>query len=257
MRILACLVGLLWATRAFADLAEIKSKGTLRVLVMDDEQPEMYSTQTGAAPGFDREILDGFASLHRIRVETVVRPFEEIIATLVRGQGDLIVGLVDTEARRRQIGFSTEVLPTRHVVLTRRPQAPILALAGLRSARVGVVKGTSWADAVAEAGVPVSQTELVTDLAAALDGLRAKRFAASVLSLVDASLAIRKDPQLQAGLFLGAPGHACFGVRKSDPELQKAIDEYLGNLRKTGSWSRLVVKYFGNDALAVLGRAKQ
>jgi ABC-type amino acid transport substrate-binding protein len=68
---------------------------------------------------------------------------------------------------------------------------------------------------------------------------------------------MRKDPDLQAGLLLGAPGHAAFAVRKDAPELQRALDDYLGNLRKTGSWSRLVVKYFGNDALAILGRAKQ
>src|SRR5262245_40985931 len=195
---------------ARADLAEVKTHGALRVLVSSDEQPEMYAVTPASAPGFDREILDGFTNLQRIRVETVVRPFEEIIASLVKGQGDLIIGLVDTEARRRQIEFTTEVLPTRHVVVTRKPQPAILKLEDLKASKVGVVKGTSWADAVASAGVPASQTELVPDLGAALDGLRTKRFAATVTSLVDASLAIRKDSELQAGLFLGSPGRAAF-----------------------------------------------
>jgi ABC-type amino acid transport substrate-binding protein len=253
--VLAAFVG---AVPAFADMAEIKARGTLRVLVMDDEQPEMYAVQAGAAaPGFDREVLEGFASLHRVKLEAVVRPFEDIIASLVRGQGDAVVGLVDTEARRRQIAFTGEVLPTRHVVITRKPHPPIVSVAELKAARLGIVKGTSWADAASEAGVPAAQVDLVADLGAALEGLRAKRFAGTVVSLVDASLAIRKDPELQAGLFLGTPGHAAFGVRKEDAALQGALDEYLGNLRKTGTWSRLVVKYFGNDALAILGRAKQ
>jgi len=256
-RLLAVVLACATAVPAAADIAEIKARGTLRVLVSSDEQPEMYAVVSGGEPGFDREVLEGFASLNRVKLETVVRPFEEIIASLVKGQGDVIIGLVDTEARRRQIAFTGEVLPTRHVVVTRKPQPPIGALAELRAAKLGLVKGTSWADAAVEAGVPAAQIELVGDLGAALDGLRAKRFAATVLSLVDASLSIRKDPELQAGMFLGTAGHAAFGVRKTDPELQRALDEYLGNLRKTGSWSRLVVKYFGNDALAILGRAKQ
>jgi len=245
------------AAPARADLAEVKARGTLRVLVSADEQPEMYAVSPGDARGFDREILDGFASLERVRVETVVRPFEDIIASLLKGQGDLIVGLADTEARRRQIAFSVEVLPTRLVVVTRKPHAPILKLEELRAARVGVVKGTSWADAVSAAGVPVTQMELVTELSDALRGLETGRFAATVVSLVDASLAIRKDAALQAGLYLGTPGRAAYAARKDDPQLVGALDEYLGNLRKTGTWSRLVVKYFGNDALAVLNRAKQ
>jgi ABC-type amino acid transport substrate-binding protein len=217
----------------------------------------MWSRAPGAAPGFDRELLEGFASLHRVKVETVVRPFEDIIAGLVKGQGDVIIGLAETEARRRQVAFTGEVLPTRNVVVTRKPQPPIDSLAALRAARLGIVKGTSWADAALAAGVPAGQTELVADLGAVLDGLRARRYAATVLSLVDASLAIRKDPELQAGLLLGTPGRAAYCVRKEDAELLRALDEYLGNTRKNGSWSRLVVKYFGNDALAILGRARQ
>src|SRR5262245_53554540 len=108
---------------AHADLAEIKARGSLRVLVSADEQAEMYAVSPGGAPGFDREILDGFAGLQRVRVETVVRPFEDIIGALLKGQGDVIVGLVNTEARRRQLGFSVELLPTRLVVLTRKPHA--------------------------------------------------------------------------------------------------------------------------------------
>ena len=239
------------------DFPSMKSRGTLRVLVSTDEQPEMYSLQPAGNPGFDREILEGFASLHRIKLETVVRPFEEVISDLVKDQGDLIIGLVDTETRRKLIDFTTEVLPTRHVVLTRKPQPPITNLEALRAARVGVVTGTSWADAVLAAGVPASRSEPYAELGAVLDALKAKKVNATVVSLVDATLAIRKDPELQTGLLLGTQGRACFGLRKGDVELKKALDEYIDGLRKTGTWSRLVVKYFGDRALAVLGRAKE
>jgi hypothetical protein len=44
-----------------ADLSEIKAAGGWRVLVSADEVPEMFSFADGPAPGFEREILEGFA----------------------------------------------------------------------------------------------------------------------------------------------------------------------------------------------------
>jgi ABC-type amino acid transport substrate-binding protein len=130
-------------------------------------------------------------------------------------------------------------------------------LTALREARLGVVGGTSWADAALAAGVPATRTETFPELGAVLQALRSRRVTATVTSLVDATLAIRKEPELQAGLFLGSPGRACYAVRKADASLREALDQYLDGTRKTGNWSRLVVRYFGDDALNILGRAKK
>jgi hypothetical protein len=35
-----------------------------------------------------------------------------------------------------------------------------------------------------------------------------------------------------------------------------ALDDYVANLRKTASWSRLVVKYFGESALEILKKSR-
>ena len=43
-------------------------------------------------------------------------------------------------------------------------------------------------------------------------------------------------------------------MRKQDAELLAALDEYVSNFRAGPSWSRLVVKYFGDQALRALGR---
>ena len=45
-------------------------------------------------------------------------------------------------------------------------------------------------------------------------------------------------------------------MRKQDPALRAALDDYLGNVRRGPSWSRLIVKYFGDQALQVLGKGK-
>jgi hypothetical protein len=41
---------------------------------------------------------------------------------------------------------------------------------------------------------------------------------------------------------------------EGDAALRQALNAYLRDLRQSPAWSRLIVKYFGEDALAVLGR---
>jgi membrane-bound lytic murein transglycosylase MltF len=55
---------------------------------------------------------------------------------------------------------------------------------------------------------------------------------------------------------VGAPGTVAWAVRKEDAALRVALDDYLANVRRSPSWSRLVVQYFGDQALTVLGRAR-
>ena len=48
-----------------------------------------------------------------------------------------------------------------------------------------------------------------------------------------------------------------YGFRKDDTALGAALNDYLQNVRRTPRWSRLVVKYFGEDTLEVLNRARK
>lgn len=114
------------------DLGEIKPRGTLRVIAAADEAAETFSFTSGPNPGFDRELVEGFAKLHGLRVEPV--------------------------------------------------------------------KAKSYGDR--------------------------------------------------------SRGKIAWAVRKSDADLRAALDEYLGNVRRGPSWSRLIVKYFGDQALQVLGKGK-
>jgi ABC-type amino acid transport substrate-binding protein len=58
-------------------------------------------------------------------------------------------------------------------------------------------------------------------------------------------------------MFVGQPGSLAFGVRLSDAELLQALDRYIQNLRRTATWNRLAVKYFGESAPEVLRKARE
>ncbi len=239
---------------AAADLPEIKAKGTLVVIAQKDEAPEMFSFSNVASPGFEREMIEGFARLHDLKVEALaVRTSDDRIPTLNRGEGDVIIGIVDTEARRKLIDYTVEVIPARHLALSRKPKL-LKTVDEFLAEKVGVVKGTSWAAAAAEAGVPAARTEFFADRDLLLAALKDGRITATVMTVSDFTLAAKRDKDLVAGPFVGPPGSAAWGLRKSDAQLRSALNAYLENFRKGPSWSRLVVKYFGEQALAVLGR---
>jgi membrane-bound lytic murein transglycosylase F len=255
---LAALAGvalmLLWppAGVVSADLAEVEARGTLRVLAAHDEN--WFSLQPGGPPGFEREVLEGFARLRRLKFEVVaVERWEEAIPMLLASRGDLLAGVNDTPARRRTIDFTAELLPARSVVVSLKPAPVVKTTAELRAARVAVVPDTTWAEAAERAGVAASARVRVDDVPEALAAMRAGKAGAAIIDVVDYLQQRRRNPELQLGLSLGPAMSSAWGVRKSDPELRKALDAYLAEFRRHPGWSRLLVQYFGDDAPLVLG----
>jgi membrane-bound lytic murein transglycosylase F len=259
-RRLAVTLGLCAATAipsAAADLDEITRRGTLRVLaVLVNQQESFVSVKPGV--GLDRELLEGFASLHRVTLTMVpVAGWDGLVPALQEGRGDVIAGrFTVTEPRRRLIDFTVEVFPTRHVVLTRKPHRVVTTIEELRQERVGTVKGTSMADAVAAARVPPSNLDDSIPTGKLPAAVKAGRVTAIVLGVENAIADRHADPELQLGVFLGPPGSLAWGVRKTDAKLREALDTYITSVRRTPTWSRLVVKYFGEDAPEILRKAR-
>jgi ABC-type amino acid transport substrate-binding protein len=251
----------LWAALAgsslAASLADLRARGSIRVIAAEGEQPEEFSFKPGTAPGFEREMLEGFAKLQRLKLEVVsVKGWDERIPALLRGEGDVIVALTDTDERRKLVVFTAETIQARHVVVSHKPHEVVNTVDEFRKERVGLLKATSWAQAAIEAGVPASRVETFSELEPLLAALKSGRIGATVMSVSDYTLAAKRNPGLQAGVFVGPPRHQAWAVRKEDKELAEAMNAYIGNLRKTSSWNRLVIKYFGEHALSVLGRAR-
>jgi ABC-type amino acid transport substrate-binding protein len=249
------LLALLASHVGATDLPEIERIGSVRVVVaLDARRPEFFSLKP-ESPGFDRDILEGFSKLHRLKLEVVpVANWASLIPTLLDGKGDLIAGRFSAhESRRKVIDFTTEVFPRRLVVLTRKPHRVVKSREELRTERVGTVKGTGMAEAIAAAGVPPSLVDDGIGVGGDLPGaLRSGRVTATVWGFESALAEQREDPDIQIGMFLGERESIAFGVRKEDKRLLAALNEYIDGIRRSGTWNRLVVKYFGDAALKIL-----
>ena len=254
----AAVVLLLAVPVGASDLEAVKARGSLRVLAVDLKEPDEFFQFKGN-PGFDREILEGFATLHRVRLEPVaIAAWDDLVPALLADRGDLVAGrFTVTEERRRRIAFTRETFPTRNVVLTRKPTPPVTSLEALRALRVGTVRGSSMAEAVARAGVPEANVDDTIRPGGLPSALAAGKVKAIVLGVEYAVVARRDDPQIEIGMFVGPPGSLAYGLRKEDAALLAALDAYIENLRRTATWNRLVLKYFGESAPEVLRKARQ
>jgi ABC-type amino acid transport substrate-binding protein len=259
IRAALALAALLPAPAARADLPDVLKRGSLRVLVMIDTRRPEFFTLDEKSPGFDREVLQGFATLHHVTLEPVpVSGWDALIPALLEGKGDVVGGrFTVTESRRKLVAFTTEVFPTRNVVMTRKPHRLVSTVEELRAEKVGTIKGTSMAEAIAAAEVPAARVDDGIPPGGFAEALKSGRVTAAVWGVESAIAAQRGDPDIQLGMFLGPPSSLAYAVRKEDRALLDALNEYVSNLRRTPTWSRLVVEYFGGDAIAVLKKARE
>jgi polar amino acid transport system substrate-binding protein len=242
-----------------ADLAEIKTRGTLRVLAVHHPAgDEFISAETAEAPGFDYEMLDGFARLQRVKLEVVdIAGWDDLIPALLKDRGDVIAGnWTLTDARRKLVACSVETFPSRTLVLTRKPHRVVESLEALRTERVGTVKGTSLAQDVETAGVPRANVDDTIVSGTLPQALKDGRVTAVVLGTEMALAAQRRDPALQIGVFVGPRRSLGYSLRLGDAELLTALNTYLEAVRHTATWSRLLVKYFGEAAPEILKKAR-
>jgi membrane-bound lytic murein transglycosylase F len=239
------------------DLPEVTARGALQVLaVVRNQADDFMSKEPGR--GFDREVLEGFCNLRKLKLEVIALPsWGDLVPALRQGRGDVIAGRFNvTPARLELIAFTAEVFPSRHVVMTRKPHRVVSTLEQLREEKVGTVKGTSMAEVVAAAGVPPARVDDTIVTGTLPDALRSGRVTAVVLGIENAISEQRKDPMIQLGTFVGAPSSLAYGVRKGDTALLAALNEYITNMRRAPTWNRLVVKYFGEAAPDVLRKAR-
>jgi membrane-bound lytic murein transglycosylase F len=241
-----------------ADLAQIEARGSLRVLMVLDLDGRAVANQRADSPGFDVEMLEGFAKLNHLKLEIVpVESWDRLVPSLQEGRGDLVAGsFTVTEARQKLIDFSDEVMPTRSIVVTRKPHRLVHTLEELRGERVTVFRGTSMADLLLELGVPASNLEYDVPAEGLSAGLKNGRVSCVVHDVQSAFVDQQADPSLQIGLFVGPPRSYAWGVRHGDARLLAALNEHIANSRRSGTWSRLTIKYFGEGALSILQKAR-
>lgn len=225
-------------------LARIRARGVLTYGAdLQGGEPYLYEDPKDPSHllGFEVDIMDALARRLGVRAQMKQYAWSNLVPSLQRGDFDIVMnGLEATADRAQQITLSTPYFVYAETLAVRRG-APYHTLADLAGKRVGTLNQTVAHDLLrAQPVEPVlyeGNEEPYADLvqqrteAVLLDNIIAQRYGC-----------IPSKPDV---VCLGgevALGTYVIGIRKTDPELAKAIDDAIAAMRADGELERILRK---------------
>ncbi len=151
------------AAAAGSDLAEIRARGSLRVLIVGDEDDPPIS-RDGSPGAIDRNLAEDFARRQGLTLETVwIERRHDILEELLAGRGDVAAtGLAITPDRAARVAFTDPVAVVDELLIGRKGmRQPPRAPADLARRTVTIPSGTAFEASLAKLVVPGLRVEQV------------------------------------------------------------------------------------------------
>ncbi|MCP4185708.1 MAG: transporter substrate-binding domain-containing protein [Hyphomicrobiales bacterium] len=202
--------------------------------------PYNFINDKGEIDGFEREVGDKLCELAKLDCTWVKNDWDSIIPNLVSGNYDTIMaGMSITAERDKVIDFTQEYFPPD-------PSAYV----ALKGAADKVISGVVAAQkATIQASHVASTKATVVEFATPDETLAAVRSGEADAVLADKSYLepIVKESN-GALIFVGEDivigGGIGIGLRESDGELKAKLDVAIASMKKDGSLSKLIAKWF-------------
>ncbi|KFA90430.1 transporter substrate-binding domain-containing protein [Archangium violaceum] len=219
---------------AQGDLAEMKERGTLRILIEGTE--EEFLPRQGSPKEQERALLERFARRHGMKAEFIrVSGFDRLIPLLTEGKGDIVAAeMTVTQARAERIAFTRPLAVVSEYVVGKKgaqdnPRSP----GQLAGRKVHVRASSSYADslrALAGEKAPGLTLEPVPE------NVEPEQLAYEVsrgqrpLTVLDSHLlaAIEAyNPDVERLFPIAEGQRLAWGLRKESPELKASLDGFL------------------------------
>jgi ABC-type amino acid transport substrate-binding protein len=219
------------------------------------ETPPYFFRQGSGIGGFEHDILAYYAkaSGRSLEVRWVDR-FEELLPALERGEADLAAGTFTiTPERSRRFSFSSPYLWSRGVLVEPR-SLTTTRLDQLRGSALATVRGSVYESVLSQVpDVTFVHRDRIADLLAAVAAGKAR--AAAVDSMLALPL-LRDYPTLKLSLPLSKPEGLGFAMPAGSP-LAAKVSRSIDLLRGSTIYYRLIEKHFGENAAALVTRARR
>ncbi|SAL77739.1 ABC transporter substrate-binding protein [Caballeronia telluris] len=249
------LAGALIASASFA--AGAKEITQIRFAVDPSYPPFESKLADGTLAGFDIDLGNALCAEMKVKCVWVENNFDGMIPGLKARKFDAVLSDMGiTEERLKQIDF-TDPLYDTHAQLVARAGSGILPTPqSLKGKRVGVEQGSvqeryaklKWEPQGATVVPYADQEQVETDLVAG-------RIDAMFTDAAQAAIGFLKKPQGKPFALVGTivedkaiigPGTA-IGLRKGDAELKQGLNQAFANMKKNGTFKRIMAKYFATD----------
>ena len=190
--------------------------------------------------GIDVEICRAVAKkLNRpFKAETV--DFDSVIPAVISGKADLAAaGITVTEDRKKNVDFSIPYVKTGIVVIYKKSN-PFKNIEQLKGKKIGVQGGTTSETFVLEQ--LKQEPERSKSPAEAVAALKSGRVEFVIADIDPAKNCVKGEADLALSDFITSEEYAV-AIRKGQPELLKAINETIAELKANGRLAKWVETY--------------
>ena len=197
----------------------------------------------GVASGFEYDLLTGFAAASKFRATFEDVPqFDQLLKDTASGRCQIGAATIAvTEERKATHSFSNPYFPNRVVVVQKKSTA-FAQPADLKGLRVAVVKGTLSESLVT--GVSGAKSVLANDDDTAFRALL--KGSADALACDSAVVLhyLKLHSDLAIAFPMGDRSFFAFALPRGS-KLVGPLNEHLESLQKSGAFTRLLAKHFG------------
>jgi polar amino acid transport system substrate-binding protein len=220
-----------------------------KILVGSDTAfPPFESMNGDVAEGFDVDLMNAIGEKLGYEVEFKTEIFDTLISTLqAGGKFDVIAsGMTIKPERQELIDFSDPYYDSNQSIAMKKGSV-YNSEADLAGKKIGVQSGTTG-EAWAKENVPTAELVPFKNATDAFAALAAGNVDAVVNDLpVTTELLKEDDRGLEIVTQIATGEQYGFGVSKDNPELTKAINSALAELKADGTYAEIYKKWFGID----------
>ena len=190
--------------------------------------------------GIDVEICRAVAQKlgKNFHCETV--DFDSVIPAVISGKADLAAaGITVTEDRKKNVDFSIPYVKTGIVVVYKKDN-PFKDKDQLKGKKIGVQAGTTSETFVTDQ--LKQEPERSKSPAEAVAALKAGRVEFVIADIDPAKNCVKGEADLALSDFITSEEYA-IAIRKGQPELLKAINETIADIKKDGRLAKWIVDF--------------
>jgi polar amino acid transport system substrate-binding protein len=231
------------------ELADVKERGELRIAMSGAYPPFNFVNDRNEVVGFDADIGSEIARRLGVKPEIVTTAWDGIVAGLLAGKYDTIVGsMTITPEREKVIDFVGPYYHAGRGVFVPE-DSPVRSLDDLKGKTLGVTLGETHEKWAREQGGWTVRT--YKGLPELLLELKAGRVDALVVDNIPIRVAVKESGerirQLDTPGIEGGSVAIGIAIRKGNPELAAAMQKALDEMMADGTYERIAMEWVGAD----------
>lgn len=236
---------------------DLNAAGPIRFLTDSSFPPYSYKTADGALTGFNVALADAMCKDLRLRCEFIVKPWEELLPSLEKGEGNAVLsGVRITKESFETLDFTRPFFrPFGKFVVRRGTPLNEPSARALAGKRIGVAAGSTH-EAFLKAFFPRSRILPNESAAAIREALRLGQVDALFEDSVKAMFWLTGDQSRRCCRFLGGGFRdrvylnsvLSIAVKQGNPILRDVLDHGLDRLQTSGQFIRIYRAFFPLDA---------